>query len=352
MKFMTIIAAFLISTLSAIAQTYPPNIAAINPSSLIHVNAPADVTAVRNSLIDQIFHTPSLDTTKLPVFDYNYTDSVWAAMQNMGPIQAMNVPLKFGANSKIWQFKPVVYRNINGGKCGFIVNAGHGQVAVWAPFQYLIERLIYSGCEVTAIDMPFSGQNQSTLINTGYGRVQVINHAQLHQVKTPSFSPLQWFMEAPLAIVNDYTNRGITNIGMTGLSGGGWTTDLYAAIDPRIKISYSIAGSMPLYMRNWVTPMSLGDWEQAEISSLGVDYQDLYILASNGAGRRHANLYIVNDDCCFGGYAANHFAPATQAAVTGLGAGSFSVAFDTTVSTHTVSPWTVSWITTDLASWF
>src|SRR5678815_4065214 len=48
---------------------------------------------------------------------------------------------------------------------------------------------------------------------------------------------------------------------MAGLSGGGWTTTVYAAIDPRIRCSVPIAGTLPLYLR-WGG--SVGDGEQIE----------------------------------------------------------------------------------------
>lgn len=33
---------------------------------------------------------------------------------------------------------------------------------------------------------------------------------------------------------------------MVGLSGGGWTTTDYSALDPRITLSLPVAGSLPL----------------------------------------------------------------------------------------------------------
>ena len=36
---------------------------------------------------------------------------------------------------------------------------------------------------------------------------------------------------------------------MIGLSGGGWTTTVAAAIDPRVGLSIPVAGSLPFDMR-------------------------------------------------------------------------------------------------------
>ena len=39
---------------------------------------------------------------------------------------------------------------------------------------------------------------------------------------------------------------------MIGISGGGWTTTVYPAIDTRISESFSVAGSLPLSLRNTI----------------------------------------------------------------------------------------------------
>jgi hypothetical protein len=85
---------------------------------------------------------------------------------------------------------------------------------------------------------------------------------------------------------------------MTGLSGGGWTTTLYAAIDPTILCSFPVAGSIPLYLR---TGESIGDREQFEPSFYRIaGYPDLYILGAHGRGRKQVQILVRRDDCCFG----------------------------------------------------
>jgi hypothetical protein len=352
------IAAFILAFTPTLAQTYHPNIAAINPASLISVNTPADVVAVRDSLRQQIFKSSSLPTLT-PTFDFDYMDSVWAAVPNMGGVKRHTVWMSKGTRSIVWRFSPAVFRKPNDGRCGFIVHGGHSQNATKPPYRNMISKLVELGCEVWTIDMPQEGQNTfDGVINTGRGYFDVDRYGRAHNnlqiTADATFNPLRFFMDAPLAVVNDMTNRGITNIGMTGLSGGGWTTDLYSALDDRVDISYSIAGSMPVYMRSWVPPMStgsFGDWEQMQVPHLGVDYMDLYILAAVGPGSHHANIYIVNDDCCFGGYNGNHFASTVSGIAASLG-GSYAVTYDTTVSTHTVSAWAVNFIAGQVTSRF
>ena len=85
---------------------------------------------------------------------------------------------------------------------------------------------------------------------------------------------------------------------MVGLSGGGWTTVVYAAIDPRIQRSYPIAGSVPEHLRG-VVPKSQGDFEQT-LPGLAVGYLDLYVMATSG-GREQIQLFNRQDPCCFSG---------------------------------------------------
>lgn len=86
---------------------------------------------------------------------------------------------------------------------------------------------------------------------------------------------------------------------MVGLSGGGWTTNLLAAIDTRISYSFSVAGSMPLYYRYGG---SIGDVEQymPQLYRDVAGYPDLYVLGAFGKGRQQIHILNRNDDCCFG----------------------------------------------------
>jgi hypothetical protein len=83
---------------------------------------------------------------------------------------------------------------------------------------------------------------------------------------------------------------------MVGLSGGGWTTTVSAAVDTRIKISVQVAGSLPFEFWN-----GLESHEEQTLPALYniAAYRDLYILGSAGVGRRQAQVLNRNDTCCF-----------------------------------------------------
>jgi len=83
-------------------------------------------------------------------------------------------------------------------------------------------------------------------------------------------------------------------VGMIGISGGGWTTVLSAALDPRIDLSVSVAGSIPLSMRT--SEADVGDWEQFEPGLYRLaGYPDLYLLGASGAGRRALQVHGEHD---------------------------------------------------------
>lgn len=335
---------------------FPPQIDAVNPASFITVSDLPGADALRIDLIEQIFGSSSLNTSLVPVFHstFSMAGTSWAGSTNMASIEEWRTTVAKGLISRLYRFKPTVYRNPTTGKGAFILCGGHGDITTMGPYTNMIKWFVASGYEVWTVDMPLSGLNAGAVAVSGPygGTVNLTSHDTMVCLQTPTFHPFRIFLEPVLSIVNDLHSRGITKIGMAGLSGGGWTTDLYAALDTRILASYSVAGSMPIYARSWCPPhSSLGDWEQQAVANLGVDYLDLYVLASVGTGRYHANIHIVNDPVCFGGDVVNHYAPSVLSVVTGIG-GSYGALLDTTVSTHTISSYAASWIQTDTASRF
>lgn len=168
-------------------------------------------------------------------------------------------------------------------------------------------------------------------------------------------SPIKYFLE-PTAISLNYLKTQsragqfpkYRALHMTGLSGGGWTTTLYAAIDPTIRCSFPVAGSIPLYLR---TKGSVGDREQFEPTFYGLaGYPDLYLLGAQGRGRKQVQILVRRDDCCFGeaqhdpqsaglAYADSlrEYAGRVQAALAQTGRGSFRLHIDERAPSHMIS---------------
>jgi len=124
-------------------------------------------------------------------------------------------------------------------------------------------------------------------------------HEKLFRIRTAG-SPLKFFLEPTLVSLNYIrkTYPQYREFGMIGLSGGGWTTTLYAAIDPRITVSIPVAGSLPLYLCH----EGYGHDIEQRLDSFYrlAGYPELYLLGVLGAGRRQIQVLNLRDDCCFG----------------------------------------------------
>ena len=72
------------------------------------------------------------------------------------------------------------------------------------------------------------------------------SHSWFEQFEEMGDEVMRYFLEPVVLAVNYAVNvLKYKHIAMVGLSGGGWTTTIAAAIDSRITLSMPIAGSMP-----------------------------------------------------------------------------------------------------------
>jgi hypothetical protein len=168
-------------------------------------------------------------------------------------------------------------------------------------------------------------------------------------------SPIKFFLE-PTAISLNYLKTrhrsghfpNYRAFHMIGLSGGGWATTVYAAIDPTIRCSFPVAGTIPLYLR---TGGSVGDREQFETPFYSIaGYPDLYILGSVGRSRSQVQILLRRDDCCFGqaqhdakssglayAEALREYESRVVAALPKKGRGSFRLEIDESAPSHMIS---------------
>jgi pimeloyl-ACP methyl ester carboxylesterase len=170
-------------------------------------------------------------------------------------------------------------------------------------------------------------------------------------------SPLQFFLE-PVARVLHYLETTYPALAvfphMVGLSGGGWTTTVYAALDPQIILSFPVAGSLPFDVRGSSDYHAEEQWP--DFYALA-GYKDLYILGSYGAAlaspgafgspplwRRQTQILNQHDDCCFTPEpaAAQRYVCDVQTVLSMLAldtgqAGAFVFEYDAAASTHQIS---------------
>lgn len=174
--------------------------------------------------------------------------------------------------------------------------------------------------------MPLYGENTA-----GAG---IWSHEIVLGLRPTAGSGMQFFIEPVAVVVNWAVDEGFSEISMIGLSGGGWTTTLAAAIDPRIRYSFPVAGSLPLYVRT----SDLGDAEQFDPATYSIaGYPDLYVLGGAGDGSRQRQILNRYDDCCFSG--VRHLAYEEYVRSTGatIGSGEWDVFIDSSHVGHLTS---------------
>eukprot|EP01051_Picozoa_sp_SAG22_P019665 SAG22_NODE_3704_length_1566_cov_1.912065_2_plen_119_part_00 len=79
---------------------------------------------------------------------------------------------------------------------------------------------------------------------------------------------MRFFLEPIILTINYATEvLGYEKIVMMGLSGGGWSTTIAAAVDPRIDLSMPTAGSIPCEFKHT-------SWDYEQWGACGYDKQN------------------------------------------------------------------------------
>lgn len=207
-----------------------------------------------------------------------------------------------------------------------VYNGGHGQ-GLWyksevgniaasdftSAFQRdFLRQIAAIPCDIIYSSMPFDGENWWTRLPAYVAGVSQDAAVNLHEhlgvapaLKPSTGSPLRYFLEPAVnSISYALARKSYLRVAAAGISGGGWTTTMLAAVDPRITHSYAVAGSVPLAYR---APGHAGDWEQYKALDVWgtFDYFDMYLMAVAEPSRRAMLIYNGADPCCFQGGSAS-----------------------------------------------
>jgi dienelactone hydrolase len=263
----------------------------------ITVTSPAKVESPRAALVQYIWGASwQTVTAKQPrLVDHNYKpqtdDALPASISNLESIDRLDVGgLAASTAFVLYPARPNLHKVV-------IVHHGHGCDLLDrgehpVHLEFAIRKLVAAGYTVAAMRMPL----YQSPAHCGASRA----HDKLFDLRPRAGSPVQYFME-PIARTVNYLvahHSELEEIDMIGLSGGGWTTTVYAAIDPRIVKSIPVAGTLPLYLRGAHYNHDLEQYVASLYRVAG--YQDLYVLGAAGNGRLQLQILNRYDDCCFG----------------------------------------------------
>ena len=304
-------------------------------NSLIKIHTKSDIDIKRNFLINHFWNVGSgtfkLMPSQLPEVESDISDSRYNDFQNLKRIDRLTVEMEYGINSISYLFIPeksneklILYHQGHGGD--FIL----GEDTI----QFFLDR----NFTVLASTMPLVGMNNQPVVEIdGLGKIKLISHDQLRLLEANNFNPMKIFLD-PIRINLNFIEMeyDFNRYSMIGLSGGGWTAVVYSAIDERISDSFSVAGSMPFYLR--VDERDIGDYEQTNIDLYqNVNYLELYVLSAYGDGRKHIQIFNKNDPCCFSGNGYDTYESVVKDRILQLGKGDFQIFEDDTHYEHKIS---------------
>lgn len=297
--------------------------------ALITINTEQDVDDRREQLIQSIWKQDVMPSVTPNWIEYGVKDDDWQ-LKNLHSIDKLTVIMEHDITSIAYLFHPIKSNNNL-----IIYHQGHTGGFIMGKKQ--IQIFLNNGYDVVAFAMPLTGMNNKPIIQTRYGVMRLTEHENLAILVNDTFNPIKLFMQ-PINSVLNHINTSYKNVIMTGISGGGWTTTLYSALDKRITHSYPIAGTLPIYLRSRINtePSDWLDWEHTtpEIYTIA-NYLELYLLGSS-QGRKQTQILNKFDNCCFSGIKHQTYEQHISKKAEQLN-GKFSVLLDDTHKKHQIS---------------
>ena len=309
----------------------------LNPSSdissLIEIKNNDDINKKRMELISYIFKNEVNYNTKIPtVIEKNISDNKYSDLRNLDSIDKFVIEMEYGIDSKAYLFLPKI-------QSGNLIIYHQGHSGDFYNGKETIQYFLNNNSAVLAFSMPLTGQNSNPVIELDhFGSFKLLYHDDLIFLKSDNFSPLKLFFE-PIFLSLNYLdqNYAFTNYHMIGISGGGWTTGVYSALDPRIEKSFVIAGTAPMFLR-FNTPSNFGDYEQMDVDFYKIaNYLEQYVMSSSGEDREQVQIFNKNDPCCFSGTDFLIYENEIQNILLLTGSGTFSIHIDKNNYKHSIS---------------
>ena len=307
----------------------------VNVNSLIKIDSKSDIDQKKEFLTEFFWDAKTFqrikDKAQLPEVEIDISDSNYEDLQNLKRIDRLTAEMEYDINSISYLFMPeqsneklILYHQGHGGD--FLLGRN--------TIQFFLDR----NFTVIAMAMPLLGMNNQPVAEIdGLGEIKLISHKKLRLLEANNFNPMKLFLE-PIQTNLNFLDKeyNFKRYSMIGLSGGGWTTVVYSAIDERISDSFSVGGSIPFYLR--VDSRDMGDYEQTNIELYkNVNYLELYVLGGYGDGRQHIQIFNKNDPCCFSGNGSETYEFVIKDRILQLGKGNFQIFIDDSHKEHKIS---------------
>ena len=212
--------------------------------SLITINSENDILTKRKNLVNFIWKNELPYSSPISISE-NIGDDRYQDLLNLKSIHKLTINMEYEVNSTAYLF---LSKNSNDKL--LIYHQGHAGDFVLG--KESINFFLNNGYSVLAFSMPLLGMNNQPIVDLeDFGKIKFSTHKHLRFLESSTFSPIKFFVE-PIGVSLNYLeeNFDFDSYYMMGISGGGWTTVLFSAIDDRILQSYSVAGTFPMFMRS------------------------------------------------------------------------------------------------------
>ncbi len=301
-------------------------------AAIISIRQPGDVAERRKALIHFLWGRPELPLSLPAEVISAFADARYEDIRSLSRIDKVIVAMEYGIESNVYHFLP---KNPN----NRVVLYHQGHQGDFYIDKAQIRQFIDNGYAVAAFSMPLLGLNNQPIIQLPHvGQLKLTSHEQMKFLSPEHGHPIKYFIEPVVTVLNYLGNNfDYERVAMVGISGGGWTTTLAAAVDTRILKSYPVAGSYPIYLRS-NSPRDWGDYEQTVPELYGtMDYLELYVLGAYGEQRKQLQILNLYDSCCFAGTKWETYKDVVRSRVRQLGAGEFDVFSDDSHHEHKIS---------------
>ena len=317
-----------------------------NVYSLIKIDSKLDIDQKRDFLIEYFWDVGSFqrvkDKSQLPEVEIKISDSSYKDFQNLKRIDRLTVEMEYGINSVSYLFIPEKSNEK-------LILYHHGHDGDFLLGKDTIQFFLDRDFTVLAMTMPLVGMNNQPIVEIdGLGEMKLISHNQFKLLESNNFNPMKLFLDPVETNLNFVEKEyNFKRYSIVGLSGGGWTAVVYSAVDDRISDTFSVAGSIPFYLK--VSERDIGDYEQTNIDLYEItNYLELYVLSAYGDDRKHVQIFNKNDPCCYSGNGHESYEFFIKDRLLQLGKGNFQIFIDDTHREHKISNTVLEYITKNI----
>ena len=308
-----------------------PQEASVDVRSRMVAKSPSDLAALREKIIRHMW--PSglpLDRRAADLRETKLISSVRRAYE-------FTVKLDLGLSSRTTFLEAA-----KGDDCLMVFNDGHyvrGGRFNNGPGWRIVERLLKAGCDMLFVSMPLYFDRQPVFARKSSGeRIRLREHNAFFEIDNSDRWALRFFLEPTIVSLNEVLDRkDYRKVGMVGLSGGGWSTILLAALDTRITHSYPSLVVLPPPTQP-VTKHFNPHFEYIYPPLFKVvDHYSLMLMGVVSPARDAIHSY-TRSDIVFAGNKTAAFAPQVSAIAQELNGGNIRVFVDQTSGDHAITP--------------